>query len=67
MKDEDKTKEQLIIELKQLRQRITEFEKSETEPKRAELVKGRLDIQSQRGKGTRVTAYLPLSPKGRTV
>ncbi|MFQ5841692.1 MAG: PAS domain S-box protein, partial [Thermodesulfobacteriota bacterium] len=31
---------------------------------RAELVKGRLDIQSQRGKGTRVTAYLPASPKG---
>ncbi|NVL92298.1 MAG: PAS domain S-box protein [Desulfobacterales bacterium] len=31
---------------------------------RAELVKGSLDIQSQRGKGTRVTAYLPLSSKG---
>ncbi len=31
---------------------------------RAGLVNGRLDIQSQREKGTRVTAYLPLSSKG---
>jgi hypothetical protein len=30
----------------------------------AELVKERLDIQSKRGRGTRVTEYLPLSPKG---
>jgi PAS domain S-box-containing protein len=29
---------------------------------RAELVKGRLDIQSRRGKGTKVTVYLPTSP-----
>ena len=30
MKDEDKTKDQLITEVKQLRQHITELEKSET-------------------------------------
>jgi len=36
MKDEDKTKEQLITELAELRQRITELEASETERKRAE-------------------------------
>jgi PAS domain S-box-containing protein len=35
MKDEDKTKEQLIDELLQLRQRITELEKSETKRKEA--------------------------------
>jgi|GEM_PF-1063001 len=29
---------------------------------RAQLVKGRLDIQSRRGKGTKVTVYLPTSP-----
>ena len=31
---------------------------------RAELVNGRLDIQSRKGKGTKVMAYLPLSPEG---
>jgi len=36
MKDEDRTKEQLISELVELRQRITELEKSETEHKRVE-------------------------------
>ncbi len=36
MQGEDKTKEQLIDELNQLRQRITHFEKSETERKRVE-------------------------------
>jgi len=36
MKDEDKTKEQLINDLNQLRQRNTELEKSEAERKRAE-------------------------------
>jgi PAS domain S-box-containing protein len=35
MKYEDKTKAQLIYELEEMRQRITEFEKSETECKRA--------------------------------
>ena len=29
---------------------------------RAELIMGRLDIQSRMGKGTRVTVYLPVSP-----
>ena len=36
MKDEDKTKEQFINELAELRQRITELKASETERKRAE-------------------------------
>lgn len=36
MKDEDKTKDQLISELVELRQRITELEESETERKQAE-------------------------------
>jgi PAS domain S-box-containing protein len=36
MKDEDKTKEQLIGELAKLRQRIAQFEASETERKRVE-------------------------------
>ena len=36
MKDEDKTKEQLSIELEELRQRITELETSETERKQTE-------------------------------
>jgi PAS domain S-box-containing protein len=36
MQGEDKTKEQLLDELNQLRQRITQVEKSETERKRAE-------------------------------
>ena len=36
MKDEGKTKEQLINELMHLRQRITELEKAESEPKWAE-------------------------------
>ena len=36
MKDEDKTKEQLIKEIKQLRQRNTELKESETEGKRTE-------------------------------
>jgi len=35
MKDEDKTKEQLIDELLQLRQRIAELEKSKTKRKEA--------------------------------
>jgi hypothetical protein len=34
MRDEDKTKEQLISELIELRQRITELEKSETDSKK---------------------------------
>ena len=38
MKDKDKTKEQLIDELTDLRQRIAELEKSETEHKKAEEV-----------------------------
>jgi len=29
---------------------------------RAELIKGRLDIQSRRGKGTTVTVQVPVSP-----
>ena len=36
MRDEDKTKEKLIDELTQLRQRITELEASESERRRAE-------------------------------
>jgi signal transduction histidine kinase len=36
MKDEDKTNKQLMIELEKLRQRITEFEMSETERKRTD-------------------------------
>jgi PAS domain-containing protein len=36
MKDEDKTKEQLVNELVELRQRITQLEKSETSRKWAE-------------------------------
>ena len=36
MKDEDKTREQLVNELMQLRQRITELERAESEPKQAE-------------------------------
>lgn len=36
MKDKDKTKEQLIDELKELRQRISELEKSEVERKKVE-------------------------------
>jgi len=36
MKDEEKSKEQLLTELRQLRQQITELEKSETERKRTE-------------------------------
>ncbi len=36
MKDKDKTKEQLISELVELRQRITELEKSEAERKQAD-------------------------------
>ena len=36
MADEDKTKDELIKELKELHQRITEFEASETERERAE-------------------------------
>jgi len=35
--DKDKTKDQLINELMEMRQRITELEKSETERKRAEV------------------------------
>jgi len=35
MQDEDKSKEQLITELKALRQRVTESEKDKTERKRA--------------------------------
>ena len=37
MRDEDKTKEQLVNELAELRQRITELEALETERKRAEV------------------------------
>ena len=37
MKDENKTKKQLIDELVGLRQRITNLEKSETERKRAQV------------------------------
>ena len=36
MKDQDKTKEQLVNELAQMRQRVAESEASETEHKRAE-------------------------------
>jgi len=36
MKDQDKTKEQLINELVEMRQRVAELEASETERKRAE-------------------------------
>ena len=45
MKHEDKAKEQLINELKQFRQRITELEKSETERKQ---VKEELDDRGHR-------------------
>ena len=38
MRDEPKTKEQLINELAELRQRIAELEAAETERKRAEEV-----------------------------
>ena len=36
MKDEDKTKEQLIDELREIRRRITDLETSEAERKQAE-------------------------------
>jgi len=38
MKDEHKTKEQLINELAEMRQRITELEALETEHKREEVL-----------------------------
>jgi len=39
MKDENKAKEQLINELVEMRQRITDLEKEETEHKHAEVIK----------------------------
>lgn len=45
MKDEDKTKEQLINELAKLRQRIAELETLETDRKRAEQERERLNAE----------------------
>jgi len=45
MQDEDKTKEQLMIELHELRQRLAEFEKDKVERKRAEEALRERDIQ----------------------
>ena len=47
MRDEDKTKEQLVNELAELRQRITELEASETERLSAEQAGKRAEGQDE--------------------
>ena len=49
MKDEDKTKEQLINELVELRQRVAELETAETERKPVEEVREEVQV-ALRGK-----------------
>ena len=49
MKDEDRTKGQLVSELMGLRQRVIELEKSETERKQAEDTIGNSNVNKDMG------------------
>jgi hypothetical protein len=62
MKDEDKTKEQLINELVELRGRMAELEASETERKRAEEERERLvlELQDALAKVKTLSGLLPI-------
>ena len=60
-KDEKKTKEQLIDELAQLCQRVTELGKLKVEHKQSEKVLR----ESKYGRGSRFTFTLPIKHEGR--